>query len=87
MAIRNILLSILHSLYLLAVINALLAVFNFLPLPILDGGHMVLLVTEKIKGSPLSYRVQQVINYTGLIFIIALALYITQMDIIRIIFQ
>jgi len=76
-----------QSLYLFALINALIAVFNFLPLPILDGGHMVLLIIEKIKGSPLSYRTQAVINYIGLVFIGALALYITRNDIIRILFQ
>jgi len=39
-------------LYFLAMISVCIAVFNFLPLPILDGGHMVFLLIEKIKGSP-----------------------------------
>jgi len=76
-----------NSLYLLALVNALIAVFNFLPLPVFDGGHMVLLIIEKIKGSALNYRVQTIINYVGLAFILALALYITRMDIIRAFFQ
>jgi len=78
---------IVDYLYFLALINALIAVFNFLPLPILDGGHIVLLIIERVKGSPLSYKVQEIITYAGLIFIGGLFLYITGNDIIRVFFK
>ena len=45
-------------LFFLAIISANLAVINFLPLPIVDGGLMVFLIIEKIKGSPVSMKVQ-----------------------------
>ena len=78
---------IVDYLYFLALINALIAVFNFLPLPILDGGHIILLIIERVKGSPLNYKVQEIITYAGLILIGGLFLYITGNDIIRVIFK
>ncbi|MFH1615922.1 MAG: site-2 protease family protein [Planctomycetota bacterium] len=77
----------LNYFYFLAMINVLIAVFNALPLPVFDGGNIVLLVVEKIKGSPLSRKTQSIISYVGLAFIIALAVYITRIDIMRIFFQ
>jgi len=65
----------------LAVISMAIATFNFLPLPILDGGLFVLLIVEKIKGSPVSVRAQEIINYAGLLMIGSLFLYVTYNDI------
>jgi regulator of sigma E protease len=72
-------------LYLLAFISANLAVMNFLPLPVVDGGVFVLLIVERIKGSPLSLRMQEVITYVGLALIASLFLYLTYNDITRLI--
>ena len=72
-------------LYLLAFISANLAVINFLPIPVVDGGVFVLLIVEKIRGSPLSIRVQEVITYAGLVLIVSLFLYLTYNDILRLI--
>ncbi len=74
---------IVYYVYFLGLISAVIAVFNFLPLPPLDGGLVVLLLVEKIKGSALSERVQTVIAYTGWTLILVLFLYITFNDIIR----
>jgi len=71
--------------YLLGLISAVIAVFNFLPLPPLDGGLIVLLLIEKIKGSALSERTQGVIAYTGWVLIGGFFLYITFNDIVRVI--
>jgi regulator of sigma E protease len=75
-----------YYVYFLGLISAVIAVFNFLPLPPLDGGLVVLLVIEKIKGSALSERVQEAIAYTGWALILALVLYVTFNDIYRIFF-
>jgi regulator of sigma E protease len=69
--------------YFLGLISATIAVMNFLPLPILDGGVVVLLLVEKLKGSPISERTQAVLTYAGLAFIVGLALYVTRNDIIN----
>jgi len=70
-------------LYFMAMISCFLAVVNFLPLPIVDGGLVVLLIIEKLKGSPISTRAQEIISYAGLALIISLAVYLTYNDILR----
>jgi membrane-associated protease RseP (regulator of RpoE activity) len=68
-------------LYFLALISANLAVINFLPLPIMDGGIFVFLLIEKIKGSPLSMRIQVATQLIGLALIIGIFLFVTFQDI------
>jgi regulator of sigma E protease len=73
--------------YFLGVISVLLAVFNLLPIPPFDGGWLVLLLVEKVKGSALSERVQESIAYAGVVFIVALFLYLTFNDIVNMLFR
>ena len=72
-----------YYVYFLGLISAVIAVFNFLPLPPLDGGLVVLLLVEKVKGSALSERSQTIIAYTGWTLIGTLILYVTFNDIVR----
>jgi regulator of sigma E protease len=72
-----------YYVYFLGLISSAIAVFNFLPLPPLDGGLVVLLLVEKIKGSALSERVQAIIAYAGWTLIGTLILYVTFNDIVR----
>ena len=72
-----------YYVYFLGLISAAIAVFNFLPLPPLDGGLVVLLLVEKIKGSALSERVQAIVAYAGWTLIGTLILYVTFNDIVR----
>ncbi len=76
-----------YYVYFLGLISAVIAVFNFLPLPPLDGGLVVLLVIEKVRGVAFSERVQGIIAYTGWILILALFLYVTFQDILRTFFD
>ncbi|MGB2986001.1 MAG: RIP metalloprotease RseP [Phycisphaerae bacterium] len=69
--------------FFMAIISANLAVINFLPLPIVDGGLMVFLIIEKIKGSPVSLRVQVATQVIGLFLLIGMALLITFNDAMR----
>ncbi|MGB8225516.1 MAG: site-2 protease family protein [Sedimentisphaerales bacterium] len=73
--------------YFMGLISACLAVMNFLPLPILDGGLVVMLIIEKIKGSPVHIKVQEWLTYAGLAIIGALFVLITYNDIIRVFFN
>ena len=75
--------SFITFLYLLAFISANLAVINFLPIPVVDGGVFLLLVVEKIKGTPVNVRLQEMISYAGLLLIAAVFLYLTYNDILR----
>jgi len=69
--------------YLLGLISAVIAVFNLVPLPPLDGGLIVLMLAEKVKGSALSERTQGVIVYAGWALIGTFLLYVTFNDIVR----
>jgi regulator of sigma E protease len=75
--------SLTYYVYFLGLISSIIAVMNLLPLPIVDGGLIVLLIVEKIKGSPISRRTQEIISYIGLVFILALFLWLTYNDIIN----
>lgn len=69
--------------FFMAIISANLAVINFLPLPIVDGGLMVFLIIEKIKGSPVSLRIQVATQMIGLFLIIGIFLFVTFNDVVR----
>lgn len=70
-------------LYFLAMVSAIIAVLNLLPIPVLDGGAIVLLLIEKARGEPLSPRVQDIIARIGMAIILLLFLYLTMRDINR----
>ena len=70
-------------LFFLAFISINLAVLNFLPLPVLDGGMMVFLILEKIRRKPLSMRVQVIATLSGLALIVLVFLFVTFQDIVK----
>jgi regulator of sigma E protease len=74
-----------YYLFFLGLISVNLAVINFLPIPIVDGGLMVFLMIEKIKGSPASPKVQTAAMLVGLVLIAVVFLYVTYQDIARIV--
>jgi len=74
---------IIALLHVVAVLSMSLAIFNLLPLPILDGGHIALLFVEKLKGSRISARANRIINDIGLSIIIAIAILVFINDIIK----
>ncbi len=74
-----------NLLWLLCVISVSLGIFNLLPIPILDGGHLVLLLIEKLRGGrPHSERFLAIFQYSGLAFILFLVVFVTFNDITRI---
>ena len=71
----------------LAMISANLAVVNFLPIPILDGGHMAFLIGEKLTGRPPSAKLQTAAMVVGLVLLLGLVLFVTYNDLSRLIFS
>jgi regulator of sigma E protease len=69
----------------MALISINLGVLNLLPVPILDGGHLLLFLIEKIRGRPLSERSISIAQKIGLAFIILLATVAFYNDIMRLI--
>jgi regulator of sigma E protease len=72
---------------LLGIISVNLAVINFLPIPILDGGHMIFLIYEKFRGRPASETVRMAANWFGLVLLVSLMLFVTILDLVRIVLQ
>lgn len=69
--------------FFLAILSINLAIINLLPIPILDGGHLLFLVVEAIKGSPVSERTFGYSQVVGLVMIMSLMVYVTYQDIVR----
>jgi regulator of sigma E protease len=70
----------------LGMISINLAVVNFLPIPLLDGGHMVLLVYEGLRGKPPPEMVRTIAFFTGLACILMLMVFVFYNDIRKLIF-
>jgi regulator of sigma E protease len=64
----------------LTLLSANLAVVNFLPIPLLDGGHMVFLILEGILRRPVSDKVVVAFHYLGFVFIVSLMLFVLGLD-------
>lgn len=69
-------------LFFIGFISINLAIVNLLPIPIADGGHLLFFAVEKIKGSPVPRKAQEIIQQVSVVLLIALFLYITWYDIL-----
>ncbi|MDD5130213.1 MAG: RIP metalloprotease RseP [Candidatus Omnitrophica bacterium] len=76
-------LGLIALMHLIAVLSVSLAIFNLLPLPILDGGHLFLLGLEKLRKKALGVKAEEIINNIGLSLMVTLALFVTYNDILR----
>ncbi|MBO0698886.1 MAG: RIP metalloprotease RseP [Zavarzinella sp.] len=65
----------------IGLININLAVVNFLPIPLLDGGHMVFLIYEKVRGKPPPEKLVEWSLWVGLALILALMLFVVYLDV------
>ncbi len=73
-----------HLLFVTALISMSLAIFNLLPIPVLDGGLIFFLIIEIIRGKPIRRDIQEKAMKVGWTFIIALLLFMTYSDLFRI---
>jgi len=73
-------------LFFMGLISVNLAVINFLPLPIVDGGQFLMLLYEGIRRKPLPIAVQNAVTMVGLVLIAGVFLYITFHDVSRLLF-
>jgi regulator of sigma E protease len=77
--------SLVDYLYVLGLISACISVINFLPMLPFDGGHLIFLLVEKVKGSPVNERIQMSLATVGWVLVAALALYVTFNDIVKLV--
>src|SRR3990167_8211619 len=73
-------LGIAYLLQFAALLSINLAIINILPIPALDGGRILFILIEKLKGSPVSQRVEGMIHQIGFILLLLLMLLITIRD-------
>ncbi|WP_020209207.1 RIP metalloprotease RseP [Gilvimarinus chinensis] len=67
----------------LAALSVMLGVFNLLPIPVLDGGHLMYYLIELVKGKPVSEKTQMVGYQVGLVMVIGLTVLALYNDIMR----
>lgn len=72
-----------YLLQFVALLSINLAVLNIIPFPALDGGRLFFIGIEKLKGSPVSKKVEGFVNAAGFAFLIALMIWITVKDITK----
>lgn len=64
----------------LTMLSANLAVINLLPIPLLDGGHLVFLAYEGLRGRPANEKFVIALHTAGFVFIVSLMLYVLALD-------
>ena len=72
-----------YLIYIIAFLSINLAFINALPFPAFDGGRILFIIIEKIKGSPVNPKIENMLHTIGFILLIALMLYVTFNDILR----
>ncbi len=74
---------IIPLLQLIAILSTSIGFFNLLPVPVLDGGHLLFLVLEKWRGKPVSERAQENCVKVGMGLLLALLAVVTYNDLVR----
>ncbi len=70
-----------YLIQLLSIISLNLAVVNLIPFPALDGGRFFMILIEKVKGSPISRKIESIVNVIGFAFLILLMVLLTFRDV------
>lgn len=72
-----------YLIQLTAILSVNLAILNIIPFPALDGGRLLFIIIEKLKGSPISRKVETLTNSVGFALLILLMIYVTTKDVMR----
>ncbi|HAY38626.1 MAG TPA: RIP metalloprotease RseP [Desulfobacteraceae bacterium] len=75
---------VVNLIFFIALISINLAILNFLPIPVLDGGHLLFFFIEAVKGSPVSVKVREISQQAGIFVLILLMIYVFYNDIARV---
>jgi len=71
----------------MGILSVSLFILNLLPIPVLDGGHLVFYIIEVIKGSPLSLRKMEIAQQVGFVLLMGLMILAQFNDIVRFLFK
>ncbi|RPH50622.1 MAG: RIP metalloprotease RseP [Desulfobacteraceae bacterium] len=73
--------------FFIALLSINLAVLNFLPIPVLDGGHLLFFFIEAVIGKPVNTKMREIAQQVGIFVLVALMIYVFYNDITRIFFS
>lgn len=71
----------------MGILSVSLFILNLMPIPVLDGGHLVFYTIELIKGSPLSLRKMEIAQQVGLVLLLGLMVLAQYNDIVKFLFK
>ncbi|MEA3279983.1 MAG: RIP metalloprotease RseP [Thermodesulfobacteriota bacterium] len=76
-----------NFLFFIALLSVNLGILNILPIPVLDGGHLVFFFIEAVIGHPVSIRIREIAQQAGIFILIMLMIFVFYNDISRIFFN
>ena len=76
-----------NFIFFIALLSVNLGVLNILPIPVLDGGHLIFFFIEAATGRPVSIRVREIAQQAGIFILILLMIFVFYNDISRIFFS
>ena len=74
-------------LFFIALLSINLAIINFLPIPVLDGGHLVFFFIEAVTGRPVNVKFREIAQQAGIFVLVTLMIYVFYNDITRMFFS
>jgi regulator of sigma E protease len=78
---------IINLIFFIALLSVNLGIINLLPIPVLDGGHLLFFVIEAVARRPLNLKMREVAQQVGIFVLILLMIYVFYNDIARILFD
>ncbi len=76
-----------NFIFFIALLSVNLGILNILPIPVLDGGHLVFFFIEAVTGHPVSIRIREIAQQAGIFILIMLMIFVFYNDISRIFFN
>ena len=76
-----------NFIFFIALLSVNLGVLNILPIPVLDGGHLVFFFIEAVTGRPVSIRIREIAQQAGIFILVMLMIFVFYNDITRIFFN
>jgi regulator of sigma E protease len=76
-----------NFLFFIALLSINLGIINFLPIPVLDGGHLLFFMVEAIMGRPVNTKMREIAQQVGIFLLLLLMIYVFYNDINRLLFS
>ena len=73
-----------YIIYIMAVISTSLAMFNLFPVPVLDGGHLLFLAFERVRGRPLPVKIEEGVTKVGFALLMLLMVFVLYNDMVEV---